>query len=393
MSYVHKYIPRTTSDLKGQDAAVIQLKGYLQDQKKNAAMLFGPVGCGKTASIYAIAEELNLDVFEVNASDSRSKKSIEEVIGAAARQQSLIGFGKKKVILIDEIDGMSGTKDRGGVPAIIKIMEQTPFPIVMTANDPFNKKFSKLRRKVQMIEYSALDYVAVFERLKEVATLEGIKFEESALRDLARRCGGDMRAALTDLEILGVTKEIKNLDALGDRERTEKIQEVLFRIFKTTDPLIAKQALDTVSEDMDQIILWLEENIPREYEGLDTCRAMDRLSRADVYRGRIRRWQHWRFIATIYPLLSAGIAVSKDEKNKKMIEYKQNGRILKIWMANMKYMKRKAIAEKIAEKTHTSSKRVLHDILPHIQFMIQKGNTALIKEFQLEPEEVVWLKK
>ena len=76
-----------------------------------------------------------------------------------------------------------------------------------------------------------------------------------------------------------------------------------------------------VKEDLDESFLWLEENLPKEYEGKDLERAFDCLSRADVFKGRIRRWQHWRFLVYINDLMTAGIALSKDEKYKKVISY------------------------------------------------------------------------
>ena len=62
----------------------------------------------------------------------------------------------------------------------------------------------------------------------------------------------------------------------------------------------------------------------------------------------------------------------------------------------MKYQKRKAIAEKIAEKTHTSTRRVIQDTIPYLQ-QIFKKNKALSKElaeeFELDKDEVEWLCK
>ena len=59
---------------------------------------------------------------------------------------------------------------------------------------------------------------------------------------------------------------------------------------------------------------WVEENIPREYKkNPDIARAFDALSIADTFFGRIRRWQYYRFYVYIYNLLSAGIAIAKEE--------------------------------------------------------------------------------
>ena len=75
---------------------------------------------------------------------------------------------RSKVILVDEVDGIAGRADYGGLAEITKLIEKTSFPLVLTANNPYDNKFSALRKKVEMIEYSELDadsMVKVLERI------------------------------------------------------------------------------------------------------------------------------------------------------------------------------------------------------------------------------------
>ena len=67
--------------------------------------LWGDSGTGKTATAVALAHELGLELIEVNASDSRNKEAIGSLIGGAVNQGSLFGTGK--LILVDEVDGLS----------------------------------------------------------------------------------------------------------------------------------------------------------------------------------------------------------------------------------------------------------------------------------------------
>jgi len=387
-----KYLPKNTSEILGQQTALDSLKKYLSSFKKGkAALLYGPVGNGKTSSVYAIANELKKEVFEVNASDTRNKEQITSIVGSAANQQSLLSFGKGKIILVDEIDGISGQNDRGGINALSEVIENSSFPIVLTANNPFDQKFSSLRKKCVMIEFAVLNHEHIFTKLKEICDKEKIIYNEQLLRDLSRRSGGDMRASITDLELLTAEGKLLNLDLIGNRNKTDTISNALTKIFKTTNALIAKDAFLNLDEDLDKLILWLEENIPKEYEGNDLADAFDCLSKADVYLGRIRRWQHWRFLVYADALMSAGVAVSKQAKYKKMVTYKPTSRILKLYIANMKYLKRKEIAEKICLSCHCSSKRAIRDVLPYVQSMIK--NKKEFKEFDFSDEEIDWLKK
>jgi len=398
--WTKKYEPGRLSEIKGQDDAVAFLKKFISDKKrkKKAVILYGPSGNGKTASAYALAKEFDLELLEVNASDFRNKDKIESSIGNAAKQMSL--FGKSKLILIDEIDGLSGKDDRGGVQAITKVIDESAFPIILTSNNPFDDKFSTLRKRCELLEFKSLEYKIVSEILKDICKKERIQYEESAITALARREAGDLRGAITDLQLVSAGSEritAESLEQLGDRMKMESILQALVKVFKTTDPNIALTAFDNVDEDQDKIFLWIDENLPYEYENPeDLADAYDKLSKADVFRRRIRRWQHWRFLVYINALLTAGIATSKKERYKKFVKYKPTGRILKLWWAKQKNMKKKAICQKISEKTHNSAKNVYKDVFPYFKHMF-KNDKALAKrfteEFDLSKEEVDWLKK
>ena len=54
-------------------------------------------------------------------------------------------FNRGKIILIDEVDAISGNEDRGGVQALNKILENTSFPIIMTTNDLNHDKIKELK--------------------------------------------------------------------------------------------------------------------------------------------------------------------------------------------------------------------------------------------------------
>ncbi|MEK6848482.1 MAG: replication factor C large subunit, partial [Nanoarchaeota archaeon] len=95
-------------------------------------------------------------------------------------------------------------------------------------------------------------------------------------------------------------------------------------------------------------------------------------------------------------LITAGIAVSKKEKYRHYVQYKPTGKLLKLWWAKQKSMKKKAIAGKIAEKTHTSAKQALKNTLPYLQIAFRKNQNfreQLTEELDLSMEEVEWLKK
>jgi replication factor C large subunit len=249
-----------------------------------------------------------------------------------------------------------------------------------------------------MIEFGQLDSSSIFDILSMICESEKIEYDKDALRSLSRLSGGDARASVNDLQsLLCGKKELskEKFEEISGRNKKESIVAAMNKIFKTTDSKIAISAFDNVDEDLSERLLWIDENLPREYtKPKDLALAYEKLSLADAFNGRIRRWQHYRFLVYINALITAGISSSKNERYKDAVQYKQTGRILKLWWAKQKSMKKKAIAEKIAKKTHASKKEVLKSMMPFIPLMFNNKNMRRdISEYlDLDNEEVEWLK-
>lgn len=393
--WIHKYAPKVLSDVKGQNTAIERLSSYVDNYKKGVKPLFlyGPQGVGKTSSVHALAKENNYEIIEVNASDSRNADMIKSVIGAAVDQQSL--FGNKKMILIDEVDGLAGREDRGGVAAINDIISKSTFPVIITGNDPYKKSLASLRKKCDLLEFHSLAYTSIIPVLKRISEIERITASEDALTALARSVGGDLRAAINDLQSLSYDGKLtkKDLELAYSRDHTDKIINALVRVFKTTNAATALEAFDDVQEDLDAIFLWLDENLPREYtKAKDLAEAFSNLALADKFKGRIRKRQYYRFYVYCYNLLSVGIALSKEEKYPGFTSYKPTTRLLKIWMSNQKNAKKKIIAQKIASKTHTSAKKTMQEINFYKQIFKNQSQADKIADFLgFEKEEIAWL--
>ncbi|MBI4980563.1 AAA family ATPase [Candidatus Woesearchaeota archaeon] len=220
-----KYAPQNSAQLIGQSLPAAQLKDFIlnyKKQKQKAALVYGPIGNGKTSSVYALANELKYDILEINSSEVRNEANMSSFLNSALGQQSL--FFTPKIILIDEIDNISGTHDRGCIPALTKALEKSCFPVILTANDPFDSKFSALRKCSKMIEYGKLDYKSIVQILQHICTKENIVAEEKALNALSRQADGDARSALIDLQVLSAAENkllYSDITSLSDRKCTQ----------------------------------------------------------------------------------------------------------------------------------------------------------------------------
>lgn len=402
--WTKKHIPMRFKDVIGQAEALESLMRFVRDfdprrSKKKAALLCGPVGCGKTCSVYAVAAELGLEVVETNASDFRNADGIASTAGSASRQMSL--FSRGKIILIDEIDGISGQQDRGGVGAIQDVIGQSAFPVVMTANDPSDKKFSPLRKVSLVIEFRQLGPTAVKEALARIAAAEKIRVDEPALSMLASRSAGDLRGAVVDLQLLStggrLTKEM--VGELSERNRIEEMESAVLRVFKTTDIGLAAEAFERVEAQPEECFAWIDENLPLEYrKPAELAAAYDALSRADVFRGRIMRRQDWRLLSYYVQLMSIGTAIAKEKKYEGAVQFKQPSRGLKIFIAKAKHQRRLDIAARVSDAIHSPKPAVLADTIPFMKLIFSKEKdkeklNSMSSELGLEPEEVEWLSK
>ena len=100
---------------------------------------------------------------------------------------------------------------------------------------------------------------------------------------------------------------------------------------------------------LDEIFLWLEENIPKEYKNETLAKAYIALGNADRFRGRIYKNQSWRFLVYQNIFQSAGISFTKSTEGEGFTKYERPKRILKIWLNNRKTAQKKTIAQKYAK--------------------------------------------
>jgi len=399
MLLIEKYKPQSIKEFIGNNEIVSFSLKWAEDWQKNMQrkplFFFGNTGTGKTLLATLIAKEFNWPLLELNASDFRTKESIERLAGIAS-QNSTFTFSKR-LILIDEVDGLS-SEDKGGLNAIIKIVRETKNPLILTAIDIYSdRSLAPLRNLTELMQFKKVNYVSIANYLKKICLNEKIEFEEKAIETIAKNSEGDVRAALLDLENAITAKKIseKNIELISIREREENIFNLLKELFKAKNFSEAKEIVSKSNFDLELLAAWLEENIPSVFDSKDTANSFNELSLADVFAGRIIKRQYYGFKRYTIDLNTVTPIVSREKEYHKWVNFKFPAILKKLSSTTKARNLKKSIALKISEKIHESSKEVMQQsfYLLEILFSNKEQAIRLAAEFDLNEEEIAFILK
>lgn len=375
--WIRKYQPKKLSEIVGQAKVIWQVTNFVNrfsKAKNNALLLHGQSGVGKTCTIQALANETGSELIELNASDFRNKDAVLSILKPAAEQVSL--FGSKKIILIDEIDSLSGRKDRGGVAAIIDVIKFTKFPIICTANEPYAPKLKTLRKYCTLIELKKITTATIANHLKKICAIEEIKYGETAIKKLASAADGDLRAAINDLQMISEQKKTITFEdiILWGREKEESIFNILKLIFKSYDVAQALEAANSFSGDLEHLMLWIDQNIPAEYrQRKEIYNSYKHLSDSNIFLRRIMKWQYWRFLLYAQILAVAGVQQAKESTFPRFVFHKRPELLIKLYIRAAKRRKMKGLSQQISTELHASTNRLMSSFWPYFKYIQEKN--------------------
>ncbi|MGQ9759850.1 MAG: replication factor C large subunit [Candidatus Methanomethylicaceae archaeon] len=381
-----RFKPKSLQEMVGNyDAAEELLEwvgGYMEGRsEKRAALLFGPPGTGKSLSVGLVAEALNLELIEMNASDFRTEEAVERIAGGATLQSSLLGK-RGKLIFFDELDGISGREDRGGLGAIMRIIREARYPVVIAANDPWDPRFRQLRDLCHMIKFKRIRTPSIVVRLRRIAQLAGLSAEDDVLKKIAEAANGDMRAAVNDLQMLGEgRRSLKGEDVGQLYSRTQEIGifDVMKEIFSAETIMEARVAAENSAVDIDMLMQWLNENIPNQYSRpSERAEAYDWFSKADIFMNRVKRRQMWDLMSYAVELAVGGAALARRGPYR-FTKYNFPRRIGVLSRSKETRDRRREDLRALGRELHASVKKVITEYLPYIKILEEESPRGILR--------------
>ncbi|MFA5896428.1 MAG: replication factor C large subunit [Thermoplasmata archaeon] len=411
-SWTEKHRPKTLDEVVGNPTAIAELRRWAQGwarghPDKRAVILQGDPGVGKTSAALALANEMGWPVTEMNASDSRNAGAIQKVATRGSVLQTFSPTGEflrtdqggRKLIVLDEADNVFGREDQGGITAIVSMIQETKQPVVLVVNDYYalTRRSSSLRRLCRTIRFKAINRATMKNLLRTICAQENVAVTDEVLDFIVERSEGDLRSALNDLESIAIGKQSLDGDAtrsVGYRDRKRTIFTALEEIFRSGDAKRAKQAVAELDESPEDLILWVDHNVPYEYvDKGDQLRAFECLSRADIYLGRVKRRQDYGLWSYASEMMSQGVAMARQGRPRGgQLEFPQF--LMSMSRSRGARMARNSLAKKLGRYLHTSSNLVLNDVLPTVRALFRGDEdlrVQLTAELGLEEKELAFL--
>ena len=234
-----KYAPTQMNQICGNKGQVEKLQRWLKAFPKNlrtkfklagadgsgtyrAVIISGPPGIGKTTAAHLAAKLEGYDVVEMNASDTRSKKLLEDGLRGVLGTTSLLGYfagdgrkvesSKKKLVLImDEVDGMSAG-DRGGVGALASTCKKTQVPMILICNDRKLPKMKPFDYATYDLPFRKPSTEMIRARMMTIAYREHLKIPTNVVDALIEGSGADIRQVVNMISSAKLDQEAMDFD-------------------------------------------------------------------------------------------------------------------------------------------------------------------------------------
>ncbi|HET9032922.1 MAG TPA: replication-associated recombination protein A [Dokdonella sp.] len=277
--------PRTLEEIVGQSRlldAGKPLRRAIESGKLHSMILWGPPGCGKTTLALLLARYADADFKAISAVLS----GLPDVRAALAEAEVNFGQGRRTVLFVDEVHRFNKTQQDAFLPHIERGI------IIMvgatTENPSFELNSALLSRcRVHVLESLNIEQIVAALNRALADSERGLgdqylKIEDESLRLIAQAADGDVRRALTLLEIAAELADDGRIDettltqVLADRTRRfdkggEQFYDQISALHKSVR-----------SSDPDAALYWLTRMLDGGVDPAYIARRLTRMAIEDI---------------------------------------------------------------------------------------------------------------
>jgi len=368
MMWSEKYRPQSLMDMVGNEEARTSFVEWFGKWKKGTKplLLVGPPGIGKTTLANLAAKQFGYDMISLNASDVRNKQRIQEILNPVLGNTSLLG---SPMIFVDEVDGVHGRADFGGVEALIDILKEPTVPIILAANSESSDKMKSIKKTTKTIHLRPLPPRLMQLYLQKILQKENAKLSPGSLVKLVMESRGDIRSMINSAQAL----------VTGFEPQTEKsfeildIEEGINSFFKANSLDEARLILYSLRIDPREKIAAFYSSIISSSIPQDQMQQMLLvLSEADLLYGRIIRTQQWRLLRYLDAIL---VGLYKKDSQVRYSRFNLPWPLLNRLRWDGKNIK--AIASNMTKILHVSMSTFATFYFPFILFLMQNKKLDL----------------
>jgi len=298
--------------------------------------------------------------------------------------------------------------DRGGLGAIARLVRTTRQPLVITVNDDrtLTRYSPVFRTGVERIRFYPVRDAEIRGRLDGIARSEGLRLQEGALDAIVRRARGDLRAALNDLDAIGpLPPGPTQLSVLGTRDLTSDLARLTEEVVGSARFYRAGEIRDRLDATPDDLLPWIEENLPRfAPDAAHRDAAFRTLAVAEMMLARARRWRVFALWSYASELQTGGVSLALHDAPVPV----GAGAAFPQFLGDMGRSRanralRDSVAGKIAQRLHLSLRKSRAGELPFLEAIFRQARgaktggearplaRALARELRLSAEEVAFL--
>jgi len=331
MMWSEKHRPKTVQEMVGNEDARLAAIRWLAHWVSGSRplILIGPPGTGKTTLVHTIARQFNYDLVEMNASDVRNKEALQARLMPIFQNTTNL-TGKKIMLFLDEVDGISGREDSGGLDALIDLIKEPTVPVIMAANEK-SLKIRKLVKACKLIEFRPVQSQLLILLLDHILQSERVKLGPDDIKLIIDNSRGDIRSLLNSAQSQAAgystvsNEDIIDVDiavALNGYFNASSLDEAMRFITKADKLYPDPRYRPTTPEERrkDMILALYSSIVSSHIELHDLASLLEILSKVDMLVGRANASRQWRLLKYVNSIIATRLY---EKSRRKSIKYNQ----------------------------------------------------------------------